>query len=55
MVFSADSIKTASEDQIVRAVSGAKDTADAALAIATENKKSIHQVYEKIEYFSELF
>ena len=33
---------------------GAKDTADAALAIATENKKAIHQVNDKIEYFSEL-
>ena len=49
-----DSIKTLSDEQILGAVKGAKDTADAALAIATENKKAIHQVNDKIEYFSEL-
>ena len=50
----ADSIKTLSDEQILGAVNGAKDTADAALAIATENKKAIHQVNDKIDYFSEL-
>ena len=33
---------------------GAKDRDDVALAIATENKKAIHQLNGKIEYFSEL-
>ena len=50
----ADSIKTLSDEQILGAVNGAKDTADAALAIATENKKAIHQVNDKMDYFSEL-
>ena len=36
-----DSIKTLSDEQILGAVRGAKDTADAALAIATENKKAV--------------
>ena len=49
-----DSIKTLSDEQILGAVKGAKDTADAALAIVTENKKAIHQVNDKIEYFIEL-
>ena len=50
-----DSIKILSDEQILGEVKGAKDTADAALAIATENKKAIRQVNDKIEYLSELF
>ena len=38
-----DSIKTLSDDQILGVVNSAKDTADAALAIATENKRVIHR------------
>ena len=50
----ADSIKTLSDAQILKAVNSAKDTADAALAIANENKRAIHEANDKIEYFSEL-
>ena len=50
----ADTIKTLSDEQILGAVNSAKDTADAALDIATENKRTIHEANDKIEYFSEL-
>ena len=50
----ADSIKTLSDEQILGALNSAKDTADAALAIATENKRAIHEAIDKIEYFSQL-
>ena len=49
-----DSIKTLSDDQITGVVNSAKDTADAALAIATENKRVIHEVNDKVDYFGEL-
>ena len=49
-----DSIKTLSDDQILGVVNSAKDTADAALAIATENKRVIHEVNDKVDYFGEL-
>ena len=49
-----NSIKTLSDYQILGVVNGAKDTADAALTIAKENKRATHEVNDKVDYFGEL-